>query len=108
MSGARLASRRRRGATDCDVKPVSTVWTPQSRLLNTAMPFPWLASVLSLSLLAVASANEAKNILMIVVDDLRPQIKAYGVPWMVTPHIDKLASQGEQRISVCAVLCFEL
>ena len=59
------------------------------------MTFLWLASVLSLSLLSIASAAGAKNILMIVVDDLRPQIKAYGVPWMVTPHIDKLASQGE-------------
>jgi arylsulfatase A-like enzyme len=55
----------------------------------------WLAALLSLALLpALSSSGKARNILMIVVDDLRPQIKAYGVPWMVTPHIDRLASQG--------------
>ena len=35
-----------------------------------------------------------RNVLFIAVDDLRPEIKAYGAEYMVTPHLDKLASQG--------------
>jgi arylsulfatase A-like enzyme len=34
------------------------------------------------------------NVLLIVVDDLRPQFGAYGVPYMHTPNVDKLASEG--------------
>ena len=33
------------------------------------------------------------NVLLIVVDDLRPQFGAYGVPYMHTPNVDKLASE---------------
>ena len=40
------------------------------------------------------AAVQARNILLIVVDDLRPQMKTYGVPWMHTPNFDKLADQG--------------
>lgn len=35
-----------------------------------------------------------KNVLFIVVDDLRPEISAYGHHYMKTPHLDKLASEG--------------
>ena len=41
-----------------------------------------------------SAAAQARNILLIVVDDLRPQMKTYGVPWMHTPNFDKLAEQG--------------
>lgn len=34
------------------------------------------------------------NVLLIISDDLRPQLGCYGEPQMVTPHIDRLASQG--------------
>ncbi len=34
------------------------------------------------------------NILLISVDDLRPELKCYGADHMVTPNIDRLASQG--------------
>ncbi len=34
------------------------------------------------------------NVLFIAVDDLRPELKAYGAEHMVTPNLDKLASQG--------------
>jgi iduronate 2-sulfatase len=40
------------------------------------------------------SAPVATNIMLLVVDDLRPQIRAYGVEWMHTPHIDQLAAEG--------------
>ena len=31
---------------------------------------------------------------MIVIDDLRPQLKTYGLPFMHTPHMDALAADG--------------
>jgi arylsulfatase A-like enzyme len=34
------------------------------------------------------------NVLFIAVDDLRPELGCYGASHMVTPHIDRLASQG--------------
>lgn len=36
----------------------------------------------------------ARNVLYIVVDDLRPELFSYGARGMVTPHIDALAGQG--------------
>jgi arylsulfatase A-like enzyme len=33
---------------------------------------------------------------MIAVDDLRPQLKCYGVEHVVSPNIDRLAAQGLQ------------
>ena len=36
----------------------------------------------------------AKNVLMIICDDMRPQIGAYGHAFMHTPHIDSLAASG--------------
>lgn len=34
------------------------------------------------------------NVLFVVVDDLRPQLGCYGVPWVQSPAIDKLASES--------------
>lgn len=42
----------------------------------------------------VSAQTKKPNILFIAVDDLRPQLRAYGHDFMVTPHMDKLASQG--------------
>eukprot|EP01052_Picozoa_sp_SAG31_P043528 SAG31_NODE_7281_length_1734_cov_2.241590_2_plen_192_part_00 len=66
-----------------------------------------ISSCLASAHRAGAAAAAARNILMIVVDDLRPQIKAYGVPWMVTPHIDRLAAQGMlfERAYVQQAIC---
>jgi hypothetical protein len=36
----------------------------------------------------------AKNVLLIIVDDLRPQISAFGESEMITPNIDRIASNG--------------
>ena len=47
------------------------------------------------------------NILFISVDDFRPKINSYGESQMITPNIDKLASEGLQfnnaftNIAVC-------
>lgn len=43
-----------------------------------------------------AAAAEKPNVLFICVDDLRPQLGCYGEQIMVTPHLDKLASQGRR------------
>ena len=42
---------------------------------------------------ANTNAN-TKNVLFIIVDNLRPALKAYGVPDVITPNIDRLAAQG--------------
>jgi iduronate 2-sulfatase len=34
------------------------------------------------------------NVLFVAVDDLRPQLNAYGVDWILSPNIDKMAARG--------------
>ena len=46
------------------------------------------------SVCAADSASAKPNILFISVDDLRPELKCYGAEHMVTPNLDRLASQG--------------
>ena len=41
-----------------------------------------------------AAANDKPNILLILVDDLKPAIGAFGDPVAVTPNIDRLAAEG--------------
>lgn len=43
--------------------------------------------------LAFALQNKP-NILLIAVDDLRPELNCYGAAHMVTPHLDQLATEG--------------
>ncbi len=43
---------------------------------------------------AIALPATRTNILLIIVDDLRPELGCYGHEHMHTPHIDKLASAG--------------
>ena len=52
-----------------------------------------LRALLFLAGLGAASAAPP-NVLFIAVDDLRPELRCYGASHMVTPSIDKLASQG--------------
>lgn len=54
------------------------------------------------------SINKQKqNILFISIDDFRPKISSYGETKMITPNIDKLASEGLQfnnaytNVAVC-------
>jgi hypothetical protein len=48
------------------------------------------------ALLAFAASAPARphDVLFIAVDDLRPNIAAFGPKFMHTPHLDKLASEG--------------
>lgn len=41
-----------------------------------------------------ADAQDKKNVLFIIVDDLRPELNCYGASHMHTPNIDKMASDG--------------
>lgn len=43
-----------------------------------------------------AESTDKKNVLFIIVDDLRPELNSYGVSGMITPNLDKLAQNGLQ------------
>lgn len=47
--------------------------------------FPFLSSV---------QAAEKPNVLLILVDDLKPSFGAYGEQWVHSPNLDKLAARG--------------
>ena len=40
------------------------------------------------------NSNKRMNVLFIIVDDLRPQLCCYGQKQMITPNIDRIASEG--------------
>lgn len=54
-----------------------------------------------------ASAATKPNILFIAIDDLRPEVGAYGVPRAITPNMDKLAAKSVRfdRAYVTYPLC---
>jgi arylsulfatase A-like enzyme len=55
-----------------------------------------LVQTITVSVCAAASAQAAQkpNILMIAVDDLRPELNLFGESGMVTPNLDRLAERG--------------
>eukprot|EP01006_Ploeotia_vitrea_P039323 TRINITY_DN66334_c8_g1_i1.p1 TRINITY_DN66334_c8_g1~~TRINITY_DN66334_c8_g1_i1.p1 ORF type:complete len:525 (+),score=1.92 TRINITY_DN66334_c8_g1_i1:24-1598(+) len=67
------------------------------------------ASFLSLLVYVVAAGanGEQLNVLMIAIDDLRPELGCYGCGHMVSPHIDNLARQSMvfHRAYVSVALC---
>lgn len=58
-----------------------------SRILLTAIP-----ALLGLGI--PAAAESRPNVLLLLVDDLKPALGCYGDPAARTPHIDRLASRG--------------
>ena len=38
--------------------------------------------------------GSARNVLLVIVDELRPDLGVYGRTWAHTPHLDKLGAQG--------------
>lgn len=56
-----------------------------------------LLSVAALSLFlapVLAAADESKNVMIIFMDDLRPELGCYGAEYIQSPNIDALASEG--------------
>lgn len=53
-----------------------------------------LLGLLTTSLFAAAPATKRPNILFIAVDDLRPELGAYGAAHVKSPNIDRLAQSG--------------
>lgn len=43
---------------------------------------------------STARAAERPNVLFIAIDDLRTELGCYGLPYVDSPHLDRLASQG--------------
>ena len=68
--------------------PIATIPHP-TEMLRTALAAAAVAAVA-----APPPDLGLKNVLLIVIDDLRPQLGAYGLEEMHTPHIDRLASEG--------------
>lgn len=60
------------------------------------MEKPLLKIVLFLGVLAgsICFAAERPNILLLCVDDLRPELKSFGVDYIHSPNIDRLAEEG--------------
>ena len=46
------------------------------------------------ALASSVNAAERPNILLICIDDLRPELKCFGVDYIHSPHLDKLAAGG--------------
>ena len=53
-----------------------------------------LARLFALLCLTTAAAAERPNVLLILVDDLKPSFGAYGDGWVHSPNLDRLAASG--------------
>ena len=77
--------------------PVHTAHTVKDNKKTSMFPQKGLLALL-VSLVAIYATKLAeaqkKNVLFIAVDDLRPELGAYGIDFVKTPNIDKLASQS--------------
>lgn len=40
------------------------------------------------------SQEQYKNVVLICIDDLRPELRCFGVDYILSPHIDQLAAEG--------------
>ena len=54
-----------------------------------------IALLLAISCSSALSEKAQKNILLICIDDLRPELGCYGVDYIHTPNIDSLAAKGQ-------------
>lgn len=58
-------------------------------------PLRALIAILLLHItLTAANAANPPNVLLILVDDLRPELRCYGIEYIHSPNIDSLASKG--------------
>lgn len=78
------------------------------------MNAPLIALLGSLACGISAFAEKSPNVLLILVDDLRPAVGAYGDKHALTPHLDRLAASGTRfdmaycNTAVCAPSRFNL
>lgn len=66
-------------------------------LLNRCSGLPFFLSVWAVIQTVCGTAvpaTERPNVLLICIDDLRPELGCYGVDYIHSPHIDALASRG--------------
>src|SRR5262245_56187797 len=54
------------------------------------------AGLIVVTALPLAAAEPRLNVLMIIADDLRPELGCYGVSAIHTPTIDRLSARGRQ------------
>ena len=52
--------------------------------------------LLLLAGLCVNASGKARNVLLICVDDLRPELKSFGASYIRSPNIDRLAEAGRR------------
>jgi iduronate 2-sulfatase len=51
--------------------------------------------ILTLGILCLTSlAAQQPNVLLICIDDLRPELKCFGADYIHSPNIDRIAAQG--------------
>lgn len=58
------------------------------------MKSAFLFLLLLLAIPAIPTAQARPNILLLCIDDLRPELKCFGVDYIQSPHIDQLAAAG--------------
>ena len=51
-------------------------------------------ALMGMLLLASTTVGAPKNVLLICVDDLRPELNAFGVDYIKSPNMDRLAAMG--------------
>ncbi|TWU58725.1 Choline-sulfatase [Rubripirellula tenax] len=77
----------------------------KSSLTQISKPSSFLSALLLLTV--TATADDRLNVLMIAVDDLRPELACYEAPYIHSPNIDRLARQGVRfdraycQVAVC-------
>lgn len=73
----------------CPAPARAIISKPMKRIAS-----PILSACLATLALAHGAGGKRPNILMIAVDDLRPQLKCYGAGHVHSPNMDRLAAQG--------------
>jgi len=77
------------------------------RLLLLSLALVALPFFVPSSTVSADPPNRRSNVLMIAVDDLRPELNCYGQSYMKTPHMDALAASGVRfdraycQVAVC-------
>ncbi|MCU0873030.1 MAG: sulfatase [Pirellulaceae bacterium] len=73
-----------------------------------------LAAALACCAFAADAPKQKPNVLFVAVDDLKPLLGCYGVDWIKSPNIDRLATRGTVftsnycQVSLCAPTRFSL